>query len=150
MEKHRVLTRVLAIVGTVLVWLPLLAPLLFGLIHFARAGRLLVDFLMPAELFPVVLAGSLLLIAASVLARSYRRLIIGGFAAAIVMLVGAQALAEVTGLASGAIEPQGIWWLLTLTGIGLYIVALVAVGVGGILLLRRLFGGSQPLRPVLA
>jgi hypothetical protein len=48
-------------------------------------------------------------------------------------------LAVVTGLASGKIEAVGIWWALTLAGILGYAVALVVIGVGGILLLSDLY-----------
>ena len=139
MEKQSLLTRMLAIVGSVLVWLPLVAPLLFGLIRLIAGGPFRFDFLMPAELFPVVLVGALLLIWAAARAHSYRALIAGGAGLAVVLLVGGQALAVVTGLASGATEPQGISWALVVIALVLYIVAVMAVGVGGILLLRRLF-----------
>jgi hypothetical protein len=52
MRNRRALTRVLAAVGTMLVWLPILAT---GLTALGRPGaeRMLhVDYLMPAELFP--------------------------------------------------------------------------------------------------
>jgi len=48
-------------------------------------------------------------------------------------------LAVVTGLASGEIEPVGWWWALTLASILGYILALVVMGIGGLLLLRELF-----------
>lgn len=143
MEKHPLLTRLLAVAGTVLVWLVLLAPLVFGVAHWLRAGWLTVDYLMPAELSPVALLGGLLLVAASVLARSGRGLIIGGLVAAVLLLVGFQWVAVVSGLASGEIEPQGIWWSVTLAGVALFIFALVVTAVGGILLLRRLFAGRS-------
>ncbi len=145
MGNRNLLTKILAIVGTVLVWVPILAPLVFGVIHFLGTGRFLVDYLMPAELFPVVLVGAGLLIWAAVRARSRRLLILGGFGAAVALLFGAQTLAVVTGLADGAMEPTGIWWALVVAIFALYIVALIAVGVGGALLLRDVFGkGRQP------
>ncbi len=144
MQAHKLAARILAILGTVLVWLPLLAPLFFDVARLAGTGRFQFDYLMPAELFPVVLVGSVLLIVAAVLARSYRRLIIGGFVLAVVLLVGGQALAVVSGLASGETQPQGIWWALVVALFVLYICALIALGTGGILLLRRLFGAQRP------
>lgn len=143
-QKHGLLTRMLAIVGTLLIWLPLAAPLFFGLVRLVAAGDFRFDFLMPAELFPVVLVGALLLIWAAVRSGSYRRPIIGGFVAAVLLLVGGQALAVVTGLASGATEPAGLAWAAVVAALVLYIVALIAIGVGGILLLRGLFGRRAP------
>ena len=94
---------------------------------------------MPAELFPVALVGGGLLIWAALRARSRRRIIGWGLGVAVGSLVGGQALAVVTGLASGETEPTGWWWALVLTSIVVYALALVVIGVGGVMLLRDLF-----------
>jgi hypothetical protein len=52
-------------------------------------------------------------------------------------------LAVVTGLASGEAEPAGWPWVLVLASLAGYALALVAMGVGGALLLRDLFRISQ-------
>jgi hypothetical protein len=62
-----------------------------------------------------------------------------GYAIAVGLLVGGQVLAVVTGLASGETEPAGWWWALVLASIVVYSLALVVIGVGGLLLLRDLF-----------
>jgi hypothetical protein len=87
---------------------------------------------------PLALAGSLLLLWAALRARSHRAFIGGGLAIAIGLLAGAQVLAEVTGLASGRIEPSGIWFFLALSGLFGYTLMLVAITLGGLLLLRDL------------
>lgn len=94
---------------------------------------------MPAELCPVALIGGGLLLWAAVRARLHRKLIGWGIGSAAGLLVGGQTLAIGTGLASGAIEPAGVWWALALASILGYAVALVVVGGGGVLLLRDLF-----------
>jgi hypothetical protein len=139
MGKRGVLTKILAIVGTVLVWLPVLAPFLFSVFHLVRTGRFLLDYLMPAELFPVVLVGGGLLLWAALRARLHRALIAGGLGAAVAFLVAGQALAVATGLASGEMEPAGFWWALVVATLALYIAGIVAVGVGAVLLVRDLF-----------
>jgi hypothetical protein len=139
MEKRGLLTKILAVVGTVLVWLPVLAPFLFSAFHFARTGRFLLDYLMPAELFLVVLAGGGMLLWAALRARSQRALIAGGLGAAVALLAAGQALAVATGLASGEMEPTGFWWALVVASLALYIAAVIAVGVGAVLMLRELF-----------
>jgi hypothetical protein len=58
------------------------------------------------------------------------------------LLVGGQVLAVVTGLASGETELTGWWWALVLASIVVYSLAVVVVGVGGVLLLRDLFEPS--------
>jgi hypothetical protein len=143
MEKHPLLTRLLAIAGTVLVCLVLLSPVVFGVFRWLRAGWFTLDYLMPAELSPVALLGGLLLVAASVLARSLRGLIIGGLVAAVLLLVGFQWVAVVSGLASGETEAWVIWWAIVFAGIALFIIALICVAVGGVLLLRRLFSRAS-------
>jgi len=142
MEKKDTFTKILAIAGTVLVWLPLLAPVVFSLLLLFRAHIFRFDYLMPAELFPLVLLGGGLLIWAATRARSWLRVIGGSMLAAVVLLAGSMVVAQVSGLASGAIEPAGIWWVITLAGIILFILALVVTAIGGILLLRNLFSHS--------
>lgn len=139
MEKKGVLTKVLAIAGTVLVWFPILAPVLLSAAFLIKERRFLFDFFMPAELFPFVLAGGGLLIWAALRARSRWGLIGWGLGVAAGLLVGGQALAVATGLASGETEPAGWWFALVLASIVVYSLAVVLIGVGGVLLLRDLF-----------
>ena len=145
MVKPDRFTKVLAILGTGLAWLPLVAPLVFGVLHFTRSGRFMVDYLMPAELFLVALAGGGLLLWSALRARSYRGLIAGGLAAAAALLGSSLAFAQVTGLASGETEPGGWAMVLVLVGLVVYTLALAAVGVGGGLLVRALF--RRPATP---
>ena len=142
MEKKGVLSKVLAIVGTVLVWLPILAPVLLSVVLVITEREFRFDYLMPAELFPATLVGGGLLIWAALRAHSRRRLIGWGLGIAVGLLVGGQVLAVVTGLASGETEPTGWWWALVLASIVVYSLALVMIGVGGVLLLRDLFRPS--------
>lgn len=136
-------TKFLAIAGTVLVSLPILAPIVFSVIFLVKEGRFLFDFLMPAELFPSVLAGSVLLIWAAIRARSFRNLIIWIAVVGVVMLFGSQGLAIASGLAHGETAPAGIWWALVVGMLVLYDLAVLAVGVCGILLTKNLFR-TQP------
>ena len=50
MEKKDPLSKILAIVGTVLVWIPILAPVVFGFVSLGMDGIYRIDYLMPAEL----------------------------------------------------------------------------------------------------
>jgi hypothetical protein len=143
MEKKGVLTKILAIVGTVLVWFPILTPVLLSVAVIIKERMFRFDYLMPAELFPATLVGGGLLIWAALRRRSRRRLIGWGFGIAVGLLLGGQMLALVTGLASGETEPAGWWWALVLASIVVYSLALVVIGVGGLLLLRDLFKPSR-------
>ena len=97
------------------------------------------DYLIPAEIFPVVLVGGLLLLWAAIRARARLKLVIWGLVAAVVLLVGSQLVAVLTGLASGETEPAGWQWMLSLAGIIGYELCEVLLGVAGILLIRDLF-----------
>ncbi len=94
---------------------------------------------MPAELFPIAMLGGGMLLWAALRARSRRGLIGWGLVIAVGMLFGGQALAVITGLASGETEPTPWLMALVLVPIGIYVLALVAVGIGGVLLVRDLF-----------
>lgn len=137
MHTKGLFTKILTIVGTGLVWLPLLAPLLFfvGRIVIGRKG--VIDYLMPAELFPAVLLGGGALLWAALRARVRQKLIGWSLGVAVGALVGSQALAVVTGLASGAREATGLWWVIVLALLGVYTLAVIIMGVGGVLLLRK-------------
>jgi len=138
--KRGVLTKVLAVVGTTLVWFPLLAPVLVSAIALIARGVFRFDYLMPAELFPSALVGGGLVIWASLRAAARVRLVAWGLGTAVVMLVGGQWLAVVTGLASGETEPVGWPWMLVLASLGLYTLGVLLIGIGAVLLLRHLFG----------
>jgi hypothetical protein len=142
MNKGTVFNKVLAGVGTVFVWLPLLAPAVFSIISLMSDGIFRFDYLMPFELFPLILLGSGLLIWASIRARSRLKLIGWSLGAAIGLVVISQVVAMVSGLASGRIEPTGVWWAIVLIFMAGAVVGIIAIGVGGILLLRDLFHKS--------
>ena len=145
MEKKDTLTKTLAVIGTVLVWLPLLAPFVFAVLLFFQRGFFGFDYLMPAELFLVVLLGSAALLWAALRARAHVRLVAGGFILAVVVLFAGQWIAVVTGLASGETQPTGWRWGLVIGSLAIYWLGLIIVGTGGALLVRDLFGRPQHL-----
>lgn len=138
MKRKDAVNKGLAIVGTVLVWLPVLAPVLLGLAAYIAGRTFLFDYLMPAELFLLVLVGGGLLTWVAVQTHLHGKLIGGGLATAVVALMLCQGLAVWTGLASGDIEPEGWPLIVVMTCLGVYITAVLVVGVGGIWLLRDL------------
>jgi len=143
MENKGAFTKGLAITGTALVWLPILAPILFSLILFLQQQIFRFDYLMPAELGLFAFGGGILLLVAAIRVRSRQGMIGWGLGIALVMLLGGQALAVATGLASGETEPVGWRWALVLGSLAFYSMAIVEVGIGGMLLLRDLFKPQQ-------
>jgi predicted membrane protein len=142
MEKKDVFTKILAIVGTVLVLIPILAPVLFAVIAFISGRGFRFDYLMPAELFLLVLIGGALLFWAALRARARRKLIGWSIGLAILILFAGQGLAMVTGLASATAEETGWRLAIVFSALVVYILAVIALAIGGILLLRDLFKRS--------
>jgi hypothetical protein len=131
-------------IGTFLVWFPLLIPFLFSITLFISSGLFRFDFLMPAELFPIELLGGGLLVWAAIRMKKRRRIILSSLFLAAASLIGSQSLAVITGLANGTTKPDGWQWILVLSVLTIYIFSLVALGIGGILLLRDNFLHKNP------
>ena len=144
MEKHGVLTKVLAIIGTLLVWFPIAAMIVTGLVGSITSRALRVDYLMPAELAPAALIGGGALLWAALRARARRAPLAWGLGIMAGTLVGGQALAVVTGLASGEIEPTGWPWVLVVASLALYTLTLIGIGVAGVLLIRDIVSPGKP------
>lgn len=140
MKNKDLSAKLLAITGTVLVWIPLLAPVVFSIFRMVRgAPNFVMDYLMPAELFLSVLLGGGILLGLSFWVRLQKQIIGWSLAAAVILLVLSQVVAVITGLASGATEPTGIEWALVVAMLVGYILAVMALGVGGIFMIRDLY-----------
>jgi uncharacterized membrane protein len=139
MDHKGVLTKVLAVVGTVLVWIPILFTIVTSVIGTISTHMLRFDYLMPAELFPVALVGAVLLLWAAQRARSQQKLIGWGMVATVVFLIGGMAIATISGLSSGAVGPTGRAWALVVASITLYSLALIEICIAGLLLVRKLY-----------
>ncbi len=135
MKTNR-LTKGLAIAGTILVLLPVVLPLVFGLIHLAGAGEFLFDWLLPAELLPVVLLGALLLVWAALRAKQYRGLITITIAISLLLLVFGLVYAQVSGLAQSpeGTMPKAESFMTVL--VLLFDLGVLITGIGGVLLLN--------------
>lgn len=139
MKNNDLLTKILAIAGTVLAWIPILLPVVFWLVRLLQGGRGMFDFLMPAELFPLFLVGGGLLLWAALRVRIQHQLIAWSLGIGVFMVIASQGLAVVTGLASGETAMGGWQWALVLGGLAIYTLAAIVLGIGGIRLLQGLF-----------
>jgi hypothetical protein len=144
MNNKNVMTRTLALAGTVLVWFPIVAPILLGVVRFIQVRRFQVDYLMPAELAMLVLFGGAMLLWAALRLHAWRWLIGASLGSAVLLLVGSQALAVLTGLADGRIGMGGWQWALVLGMLVGYILAVIVCGVGGVLLVREMNKSGLP------
>ncbi|NMB54467.1 MAG: hypothetical protein GYA15_07165 [Leptolinea sp.] len=140
MNDKNTLIKILAITGSLMVWFDVLLPFVFCVGTFIGDRVFRFDYVLPAEIFPVPFIGGLLLWWAALRVRSNHRIIGWGLLGGVVALVGGQAIAVISGLASGAIPPEGGPWMIVMASLFLFILAFIVVGVGGIRLLRFLFG----------
>ena len=139
------LGKVLALAGTVLVWLPILLTLLSSVLRLFLRRSLLLDVLMPAELFPLALVGALLLNWVAFREKSRLKSVVLSAAAMVVCFACVLAVPILTGLASGATPPEGWPMALSYLSLTLYVAAMALTGVMGALLTKDHFrkgGGS--------
>jgi len=139
LKKNDILTKILAIVGTALVSLTILAPMVFSVIRVLSGRIFLFDYLMPAELFPLALVGGTLLLWAALRAHLHQKLIGWSLGLSIASLFGSQLLAVLTGLASGETDAAGLPWALVVALLAAYILLLIVLIIAGIRLSRDLF-----------
>ncbi|NTW28827.1 MAG: hypothetical protein HGA39_05620 [Coriobacteriia bacterium] len=150
MKRTDVFTKMLALAGMVVVWMPILSPFVFTRWGALGTEHFHFDWLMPAELFPAALLGGVILLWAAVRAHSRRALVGWGLGLAVGLLVAGMVLAQVTGLASGDTEPTGLAWALVVASLVLYSAAVVEMGVAGVMLVRDLFARRQQTPPTSA
>jgi hypothetical protein len=131
-EKKDVLSKILAIAGTVLVWFPILAPFVLGFVSLGMDGIYRFDFLMPAELGILVFAGGVLLIWGAFRTRVRQRIIAWGLGLA----VGSIAILN----AFGDVVPGSLEWGIAVGLLITYSLAIVDMGIGGLLLWKDVFG----------
>lgn len=139
MKSSNLLTKILAISGTILVGLPVIAPIVFSLIRLVQSGCFMFDYLMPAELGLLVLGGVALLIWAAIRAHSRVRLILWAAGAAVLTVVGGQLLAVATGLADGSTPQSSPWMVAVLSLIVAYDLLVLLLLIAGCLLCRDVF-----------
>ena len=138
-KQKAALTKIFAISGTVVLWAPILFMFVTAIIGSIAGKALLFDYLMLAELFPIVALGLILLVLSSLLSRTFRKWFGWGSVAALLALTSAQILATASGLASGALAESGGVFVTVITAIVIYNIIIVALAILAILLLRRLF-----------
>ena len=118
--------------GVALSGLPTLLMLVTGGQATAVQRRLLMDFLLPAELWFFSLGGMVLLLFWSRDTRRFR-LFAGLFLTALGALVLCLGAAALSGIGSGSRSPEGPWWWGILGFLILYDLAVLAAPLAGLL-----------------
>lgn len=138
-RQKSVLTKIFTISGTLLLWAPIVFMFVTAIIGSIMGKALLFDYLMLAELFPIIALGLILLVLASLICKTYRKWFGWGSVAALAALTSGQIFASVSGLASGALAENGAAFAVVIASIVVYNLVVVALAILGILLIRRLF-----------
>lgn len=138
MENKGLFTKILAIAGAVLVWIPILFTLITGIIGSISMRELRFDYLMPAEMFLFALAGAVLLLWAAVRSKLFLKRLAAGFVAMPVFMIAAQAIASRSGMASGNNPAEGLPFYAVIAMLALYTLALIYLCVMAIMFLRML------------
>jgi hypothetical protein len=138
-DRKNKLTRFLAVTGTVMIWLPIFFTILTSIIFTTMTSNFRIDYLMPAELFPVALIGGLLLFWAAARIRTRHKTIGFMILSMFAFLAAGQILAVVTGLASGAINREGWIFTVVIVTIALYTLTLIALGINGTSVIKYIY-----------
>ena len=135
-----------AVIGTGFVWLPVILMLVTGIMGSFVANQFLMDYLLPAELFLMEVIGCILLISGSILANILKKTIIIISIVIVVVVPGSQFIAVMSGLASGAMGPNGWIFFLVLGLIFVYDILVVVTGILGIRLIYKIHAaeGESP------
>ncbi|MPM07914.1 hypothetical protein SDC9_54225 [bioreactor metagenome] len=139
MENKSLFTKILAVSGAVLVWIPILFTLITGILGSISMGKMSIDYLMPAEMFLFALAGAVLLLWAAVRSKLCLKRIAVGFVAMPVFMIAAQAIASMSGMASGNNPSEGLPLAAVITMLVLYTLALIYLCVVSVMLVKMLF-----------
>jgi len=131
MEKKDTLSKLFAILGTALVWFPILAPLILGFVSLGMDGIYRFDYLMPAELGIVVFVGGATLMWGAIRSGLRRKIIAWGLGLA----AGSVAIL----VSFGDVVPGSWQWGIAMGLLISYSLAIVIMGIGGLLLCKDLF-----------
>lgn len=147
MGKRDALTKTLAVAGTVLVALPLLAPFLLGLVSIGRLGGFRLDYLMPFEVYPVTVVGMILLAWAAMRAKIRQRAVMICIAVMLGGLLLLSVSAQATGIADSEVTLE-TWRYVVTSAFGVMsLVAQLALVAYGWLLGRDLMAEHRRLAP---
>jgi hypothetical protein len=137
MKNKSLISKIIAITGTILVWIPIIAPVLLTIIFLIIKGRFAFDFLMPMELIFLVIIGAILLIISSIIMKFKWKIIGISLGTIISIFILGQFIAEITGIASGETEMTSTLYFIMITFVIIYIISLIILGISGITLVKK-------------
>jgi hypothetical protein len=134
----RLAAKISACAGVILVWLPILVPVVITIIFLLQSGLFRFDFLMPAEMAVFFLIGGILLLGALRLSGGENRLIPAGFWTAAGAFLLLSILMPIVSHFGGA-SAKRAWAPAAIVLIVVYTIAVVLECAGGVQLVYRLF-----------
>jgi hypothetical protein len=141
--KNNLFTKLLAVAGVILTGIPVVAPIVFAIISIATGNGFRLDYMMPAELFIMVLIGAALLIWASIRAKKLIKVIAWTVGISVFFLISCQAIAQISGLADGRIEASGPVFVIVLSMLILFDLGVIGLNVLGGMLISRVFSTTK-------
>lgn len=145
MKKANVLSKILVIAGTILVLLPIVFMVVTAVVGSIQRVQFLWDYMIPGEVFPVVLVGMAALMWAALREHTLVKPVAWTVGVSLFLLFGCQGIAVITGLANGTIAMEKAPpWIALVTGMLIgYDLGVTLMGYWGIKLWGHLFPKKQ-------
>jgi len=138
MKNKSLISKIIAITGTILIWIPIIVPVSFTIIFLIIKGKFAFDFLMPMELIFCVIIGAILLIIASIIMKFKWKIIGISLGTIISIFILVQFIAEITGIASGEAGMTPLLYFIMITFVIIYIISLIILCISSINLVKKL------------
>lgn len=147
MLKNNAFTKILAILGAIFAWIPILGTLLLAIISFLQKQGIQLE--IPPGLSLFTLLGGSLLVWAAYRAERDRDMILGGFALCLIfwvvplglLMIGAFAIPKTIPMGIGKVLAIILSILINILGF-LFVLAMVNIAARGLQLVRDLFKPS--------
>lgn len=145
MKKASVFSKILVIVGTILILLPIIFMVVTGVMGSIQRKQFLMDYMIPGEVFPIVLAGMAALMWAALREHTLVKKIAWTVGISLFLLVACQVIAVITGLANATIAPEKapVWMVVVTAMLILYDLGVALMGYWGIKLWGSVFAKKQ-------
>lgn len=141
-RQKSALSKIFGVGGALLLWGPILLMVLTAIFGSIASGTFLFDYLMLAELFPLVAFGLVLSVLASLITHTYAKWFGWGGVAALIALSGGQVFATASGLASGELVESEFALPVVIASIAVYNLIVVGLAILSLFLLKQIFQKS--------
>ncbi|MFN3283230.1 MAG: hypothetical protein ACK40Q_03235 [Pseudothermotoga sp.] len=138
MKKGKILIKIFAVTGTVFVFLPVFFSLLTSIISTIRDKVPRFDFLMPMELFTLIIVGGTFITYVAYKQKKGFKSTLANLIFVVISLVLSQSIAAVSGLAADRTGKPAYVWIVIIALIVLYWACSVGLLISGIVLTKEI------------